>query len=139
MALSAFEKKDSPPGPRDLARALGPAARHWSALISHVTSEYPPLAQHWHHAGPGFGWSLRLRREERIVLYLIPRQGSFLAGVVLGEKAVKAAQTTRTHRDLLAIIEAAPRYAEGRGIRVAVFTAKHVRTIQRLLALKMAS
>ena len=139
MALGAFENKDLPLGPRDLARVLGPAARHWGALISHVTAEYPALAQHWHFAGSKFGWSLRLKQKKRIVLYLIPQQGSFLASVVLGEKAVKAAHTTHAHGDLLAIIEAAPRYAEGRGIRVAVSTAKHVKTIQELLAFKMAS
>lgn len=138
MALSAFENKGLPPDPRDLTRVLGRAARHWATLISRVTAEYPGLTQHWHFAGSKFGWSMRLRQKERVALYLTPQRGSFLAGVVLGEKAVRAARNADAHPDLLAIIEEAPKYAEGRGIRISVSAAKQVKAVRKLLDFKMA-
>lgn len=139
MALSAFDDKNQPPDAVAIDRVLGRSARHWQQLITHVTAECPPITQHWHFAGPKFGWSLRLKQKDRIVLYLIPQQGHLLASIVLGEKAARAAHEGGVPTALLAIIEAAPRYAEGRGIRMQVSTAKDVKAIRQLVALKMGT
>jgi hypothetical protein len=40
---------------------------------------------------------------------------------------------------MLSLIEAAPRYAEGRGVRIPVRTAKDVKSIRALAAIKLAS
>jgi hypothetical protein len=40
--------------------------------------------------------------------------------------------------DVLAIIESAPRYAEGRGVRVTVATKRDARAVEDLAAAKMA-
>ena len=139
MALSALDNKNQHPEPATINRVLGKSARHWQQLITHVSAEYPHITQHWHFAGPKFGWSLRLKQRNRIVLYLVPQEGHVLASIVLGEKAAHAAHEAGLPTDLLAIIEAAPRYSEGRGIRIQVSTATHVTAIQQLVALKMGA
>jgi len=57
-------------------------------------------------------------------------------------KAVAAAQAQEQEQTLpstiLAAIAAAPRYAEGRGLRVPVRTASDVRALANLVSLKMA-
>ncbi|MFI5181921.1 MAG: DUF3788 family protein [Thermoanaerobaculia bacterium] len=139
MALSAFDDKTRPPEPPAVDRVLGRSACHWHALIDHVTAGNRRVTPLWHFAGSRFGWSFRLKQDDRILLYLIPQQGHFLASIVLGEKAVHAAQACHDSEDLLALIEAAPRYAEGRGIRLQVSTGKHVKAVEQLLAFKVAS
>jgi hypothetical protein len=46
---------------------------------------------------------------------MTPQKGRFLASFALGEKAVLAARAAGLPAALLAAVDAAPRYAEGRG------------------------
>ena len=144
MALSVFDEKATPPSPAELEAALGRSMRLWGALVAGVTASHPPITEQWAFAGARFGWSMRLRRKGRVVLYLIPQEKGFLAGVVLGEKAANAAGAaagpgeTSLPAPILALLEAAPRYAEGRGLRLSVATSQDVASVLRLVALKMA-
>ncbi len=138
MALSAFDDPKAPPSDRDLSQRLGAAAPAWSALLSKLRQDVDGLDEVWGFAGAKFGWSLRVRRKERVLLYLTPSDGSFLAGIVLGEKAVAAARGAGLPDALLARIEAAPRYAEGRGLRIPLGPGDDVEPIRRLVALKLA-
>ena len=93
-----------------------------------------PLAHEWAFAGQAFGWSLRLRQPKRVLLYLIPGSGSFLAGVVLGGKAAAAALADATLPAALRQPLAAARvYAEGRGIRLELRGASDLPPVLRLL------
>lgn len=90
-SLSVFGDKSNPPTEDDLRRALGPAASAWDELVARIHHDHAPAAERWNFAGARFGWSLRLCRGDRVVLYLIPQAGRFLVGIVLGAKAVAAA------------------------------------------------
>ncbi len=137
MALSAFDDKSKAPAPEELDAALGDAAGPWARLAARVAEAHAPITEQWNFSGAKFGWSLRLKQKERIVLYLTPQRGCFLAGVVLGEKAVTAAREAGLPEPVLALIAAAPRYAEGRGIRLTVTSPADVAAIEQLVALKM--
>ena len=139
MALSAFAEKTREPDPAALDEVLGPAAALWHRLVADVTRRHAPIAGQWTFSGAQYGWSLRLKRPDRVVLYLTPQGGRFLAGVVLGEKAARAARDGGASQAVLALIEGAPRYAEGRGIRMPVARPGDLQTVRRLLALKMGS
>jgi hypothetical protein len=117
MALSAFDDRTHRPEPADLEITLGKAAGFWDQLVAHVADHYAPITELWQFAGTKYGWSLRLRRKERTVLYLTPQRGMFLVGLALGEKAVQAALRGGLPADVRAVIDGAPRYAEGRGVR----------------------
>jgi hypothetical protein len=138
MALSAFDDKQQPPSPGDLEAMLAKSARHWTRIVDAISENYPPIEQAWNFSGAKYGWSLRLKQKDRIVLYLIPQARQFLAGVVLGEKAVKAARAAKIPAEVIALIDAAPVYAEGRGIRFPVTSAEDVRACLALTSLKMA-
>jgi hypothetical protein len=137
MALSVFDDRESPPTDRALGQALGSAAKVWDRLKEALVRECGGLDEEWGFAGVKYGWSLRLKRGSRVVLYLTPGAGSFLASLALGEKASAAARAARLPQRLLALIEAAPRYAEGRGVRVPVRTARDASGIPKLVALKL--
>ena len=70
---------------------------------------------------------------------MTPRKGCFLASFALGDKAALAARTGGLPAAVLKIIEEAPRYAEGRGVRLEVRTARDVRDEVMLAAIKMAN
>ena len=85
-------------------------------------------------AGP-----LRLKQKKRTVLYMTPCNRHFVVGFALGEKAVKAAHAGPLPSSILAIIDEAPRYAEGRAVRVEVKTKSDLEAVKQLAAVKMAS
>jgi hypothetical protein len=138
VALSAFDDESQPPGQEGLEAVLGQSAPLWEQLVTHVAAAYPPITPVWNFAGVKYGWSLRLKRRERIVLYMTPQPGSFLLGVVLGEKAAKSARDSGSPERVLALIDDAPRYGEGRGIRLTVSTGDDLAVAKMLAALKMS-
>jgi hypothetical protein len=137
-SLSAFGDKASPPTTADLNSALGHAASAWADLVLQINRAYPPIVEQWNFASAKFGWSLRLKKADRIVLYLIPQKDRFLVGIVLGAKAVAAAQNSGLPTAVLKAIAEAPRYAEGTGIRLPVEDRSELAPLQTLAALKMA-
>jgi hypothetical protein len=137
MALSAFDDKSTKPGASDLERTLGRTAAHWADLIAHVADKYAPLDETWNFAGANWGWSLRLKRKKRTVLYMTPCQNHFLVGFVLGERAVEAARKSTLPDSTLAAINQARKYAEGRGIRIEIRTKKDLQIAKMLAAVKM--
>ena len=137
-SLSAFDDRSQPPDEAGLKGVLGRSFGLWKRLIAHVGQEHGPINEQWNFAGAKFGWSLRLRRKDRVVLYMTPQAGAFLVGVVLGERAAQAAHDADLPESVLALIDNAPRYAEGRGIRLAVATRDDLRAVEQLAAIKMA-
>ena len=137
MALSAFEDPSQPPSADELRHSLGPSAALWSALLQHVHSACAPLSELWNHSGAKFGWSLRLKQKDRVVLYLTPQRGAFLVGLVLGERAAQAAEAGSLPPLALAALTAAPKYAEGRGIRLSVTSHATLEAVQALIPFKL--
>jgi hypothetical protein len=138
LALSAFDDETHPPEPNRFNTVLGKSFRAWTRLISEFAKVHGPIDEVWNFAAAKFGWSLRLKRKDRILLYLIPQAGQFLIGVVLGQAAANAALASDLPSDVLELIEAARPYAEGRGIRFSAKVSKDVDTVLRLAALEVA-
>jgi hypothetical protein len=139
MALSAFDDKSKKPGTGELERILGRTSAHWNSLKTHIAAEYPPLDDTWNFAGAKYGWSLRLKQKKRTVLYMTPCKKHFLVGLVLGEKAVRAAHDSSLPGTILKVIDEARKYAEGRGIRIEVRNKGVLKSIKELAAIKMAN
>lgn len=139
MALSAFDDKKSPPTASELQQMLGRTYTHWKKLIAHVASECAPVDESWNFAGAKWGWSLRLKRKKRTVLYMTPCRRHFLVGFVLGDRAVQAAHDEALPGPLLAEIDGARKYAEGRGVRIRIGTLRDLDNAKRLAAIKMAN
>ncbi len=137
MALSFFDDKKAPPADSEIAQALGRSGPAWVWLKDAVISEHG-LVEDWGFAGPKFGWSLRLRKGKRVIVYMTPCARHFLASFVLGEKACSAAREAALPEFILTVIAAAPKYAEGRGFRIPVTTLKQARALAELAAIKAA-
>ena len=139
MALSAFGDRSKPPRAADLAAALGDAVAAWNELHRRLAATCGPIEREWGFSGKSTGWGLRLKHEQRVVLYMTPCRGHFLVSFVLGERAVAAARVHGLPQPVLAAIDGARRYAEGRGVRFEVRDRKEIPPLEALAAIKLAN
>ena len=136
MAFSAFADKGHQPTQKDLRSVLGKAHTAWVRLIELVSDRIDPVAQVWGFSSASTGWGLRLKRNDRVILYMTPREDHFLVSFALGEKAVLAAHGHKLPKSVLKAIESAPKYAEGRGVRIEVRRAREVSALATLAEIK---
>ena len=136
MALSALADNAHEPTDTELRHVLGRAYPTWVRLISAVEEQVGPLSKVWGFTSKSTGWGLRLRREDRVILYMTPQAGRFLVSLALGERAVQAAHHRRLPAAILKAIDTAPRYAEGRGVRFEVSKDSQVLPLARLARVK---
>lgn len=136
----AFVEKSRRPDARRIAASLGKTANAlWLRTREAIADAHGPIAEEWVFGGAKYGWSLRLKRKTRAVVYLTPCEGYFRASFAVGEKAVRAAHDAPLPEAALALIDAAPRFAEGRAVRVEVRRASDVKTVASIAAIKMAN
>lgn len=138
MAPTSKVAASREPGPAELRGKLGRSHVHWTALIERLEAELAPLEKSWNRGTTTGDWTLRLRQGKRTVVYLTPFEKYFRAGLVLGEKAVAAAHEASLPAPCLAQLDAAPRYAEGRGVRIEVRNARDLAAVTTLALAKMA-
>ncbi len=139
MALSAFDNKSKHPVDKELAKTLGSTFLLWNKLKTRIVAKFAPVSEEWGYSSQSMGWGLRLKRDKRAILYMTPCQGYFLTSFALGEKAVQAAHASGLPTSILTAIDGATKYTEGRGVRLVVKTAKDMRNIEKLAAIKMAN
>ena len=137
MTPNAFVGRATEPGDNDLAAALGPVKSVWDRLIAELASEYQVDVRQWNCYSPKAGWSLRLLRAKRVIVYLSPCSGCFRVSFVLGDRAVQAARQSKLSRSVIQMIEEAKRYPEGTGLRIEIRGSKQIPAIKKLVALKL--
>jgi len=136
MALSAFADKARQPAEKDLRSVLDKSYTAWVRLIELVCDRISPITQVWGFTSVSTGWGLRLKRKDRVILYMTPREGYFLVSFALGEKAVASAHAHELPPAVLKAIESAPKYSEGRGVRLEVRQAREVSALATLAEIK---
>lgn len=130
-----------PPDVEALANLLGRSVVVWEDLHREIGKEFGPLDEKWSFSAKTGTWLLQLkqRKGKRTILYLSPGPKQFLASFALGEKACRAAQATLLPQPILDAIDSAPRYPEGRGVRLIVRTKKDMEGARQLARIKMAN
>ena len=136
LSPNAFAGKSEKPNNDELAAALGPAKSLWDQLAADLARENQLDVQEWNSSSPQAGWSLRLKHGARTIVYLIPLRDGFQAALVLGDKALKAAQRSNLPARAQKIIRDAPRYAEGTGVRITVNQPEDIAAIKKLARIK---
>ena len=131
----AFNDPSVPPADRDLARALGAAHPLWRRFTDDLRAACGPLVDQWSFS-KAFGWTLRLKQPTRVLVYLTPGPSHFLASFVLGERACQAIREADVPPGILEMIDAAPRYAEGRGVRIPVRTKADLGAVLKIASIK---
>jgi hypothetical protein len=139
MALSVFDDKAAPPTRDDLRSTLGSADAAWTRLPALIAEGIGAVTEVWKFTSASTGWGMRLLHNGRVIVYMTPQRNQFLVSFALGEKAVAAARAAKLHASILEAIDAAPRYAEGRGVRIPVRSARQLPPLVRLARIKCES
>jgi hypothetical protein len=139
LPANAFVGRSKPPSNTELAAALGPAKTVWDQLNAELADECVLADHEWNSYLPNAGWALRLKRDQRNIVYLSPCSGCFLASFALGDKAVQAAQQSKLPTAVFKIINDARRYAEGTAVRLQIKSANDISPVKILAAIKLAN
>ncbi len=139
MPLSAFADKTHSPTESELRIALGKAFASWARLLELVDERIGPTDVVWGFTSASTGWGLRVRQKERVIFYMTPQPNRFLVSFALGEKAVAIAREARLSARVRSAIEAAPRYAEGRGVRLEISSSRELASLATLAEIKWQS
>jgi Protein of unknown function (DUF3788) len=135
MSPNAFIGRTKPPTDDELSAELGAVRVLWDELLAELAL---PIQQ-WHSYSPKAGWSLKLLLKKRTIVYLAPCHGSFRVAFILGDKAVEAARQCRLPKAVIKIIDEAPRYAEGTGVRLEITARKDLAAVKTLAEVKLAN
>ena len=139
MDKSIFTDKNKKPGDSDLAGSLGDTFVLWQKIIQYVFARYPYSQNEWNYPGEKYGWSYRIKYKDRIVPYLLPRQGFFKAAFVFGQKATDIILKSTISESIRTELEEARVYTEGRGIRIDIRNEVILKEINALIDIKIAN
>jgi hypothetical protein len=79
-----------------------------------------------------------LQHKKRTLLYLIPQKRKVLVAIVLGARAFGQAKASALPAAIKTLLIEAKPYAEGRGIRFPVSSARDIPAIAKLVEIKIA-
>lgn len=137
MLKNAFAGNDKRPTESELSAALGKATALWKGLVADLKRDLKLDSEEWNSYSIKAGWSLRLQRKKRNIVYLSPSTGCFLASFALSDKAVAAARIAKLPPSARKLIDEAKRYAEGTAVRIKVHDAKDANIVKTLAKIKL--
>ena len=137
LAPNAFIGKPAPPSATELAAALANSSLLWVRLIRELKTARLIDGQEWHSYSKKAGWSLKLLRGERVILYMSPLEGGFRASFALGEKALQAARASGLPTPILKLLAEAKKYVEGTAVRIEVRGVEDIETVKKFAKAKV--
>jgi len=137
---NAFIGKEDTPTRDEVEEALGAKVKLWDELIQRMSEKEGVSDQEWKGVVvKKYGWSLRLKKKGRNILYLSPGEKCFMASFVLSDQALGEAKHAHLPKNIQDALESAPRYPEGNGLRLLVSRRADLAPIQKIAAIKIAN
>jgi hypothetical protein len=136
--VNAFIGKTKAPTETEVNAALGSTAALWKQLVDWMAEQGVGESE-WNSYSPKAGWALKLKQKKQNIVYLSPCADCFRVSFALGDKAVAAARKSDLAKSALKILDEAPRYAEGTGVRLMVKAERDLAAIKKLALIKMAN
>lgn len=135
--VNAYIGHKDAPTEAELASILGASLPLWRAVVDALNARGITSCE-WHSYSVKAGWSYRAKRRDRTIAYLLPHAGGFQVALVFGDKAIAFMREQKFPKRVLDLLDAAKRYAEGTGIRIALTKEADVALIDRLVEVKLA-
>jgi hypothetical protein len=134
---SIFIDKLKTPNDYDLKSGLKDCYWWWKELENYTLELDSQNNRLWKYTSEKFGWGFQIKDKKRAIVYLLPRDKYFKVGLVFGMKAVKKIMSTNIHDSIKKLINDAPEYAEGKGIRIDVKDDSLLNDIKELIQIKI--
>jgi hypothetical protein len=131
--------KPDPPAGAELAGLLGPAAGLWTLLQERIRSGHAPVTERWVYGGRKYGWSCRVERGKKGILYMTPDAGHFRVGLALSDAGREAALASDLPGEIRESLTGAARAIEGWPVRMHVRTADDVAAVLALAEIKRST
>jgi hypothetical protein len=135
---NAFIGKTTIPTAEEVAAVLGSSADVWKQLVDWM-AEQGVTVQEWNSYSVKSGWAMRIKVKKRNIVYLAPCSGCFRVAFILGDRAVAAARQSDLSKSTLKLLDEAPKYPEGTGVRLVVRVPKDLAAIRKLALIKLAN
>ena len=139
MPTNAFIGRTKKPTDAELTDALGPSRPAWDRLLAELAEQHDVTGREWKSYSPKGGWSLRVTRKARTIVWLSPAHQSFEVLFILGDKAMRAARQSDLPKRIAEALEEAPKYPEGTGVRLNVKSPRHLAALEKLAEIKLAN
>ena len=137
---NAFIGKAQTPTHAEVAEVLRGKTKLWDELVEWMSEKEGVSEQEWKGVVvKKYGWSMRLKKKGRNILYLSPGKDCFMASFVLSDKALGEAKHAHLPKAVQDALAAAPRYPEGNGLRLLVSRAADLPAIRKIAAIKVAN
>ncbi len=131
MITNAFIGLAAAPSDAALTKMLDDVRPVWDELLTAIKTEHGLSKFEWNSYSKKAGWSLRVKKGERNIVYLSPGQRAFMASFALGDRAVAAA----LERGLP--VAGCTKYAEGTAVRLDVRRMSDLEAVKGLVAVKL--
>jgi hypothetical protein len=140
MLKNAFIGRETKPSDADVSAALGPAKETWDHFLDGLARDHAVEGREWKSYAPKkWGWSLRVLRKKRTIVWLSPGAGGFNVLFILGDKAMAAARAAKLPKSVAQAIATAPKYPEGTGVRLVVKSPRSLAALKKLAAIKVGN
>lgn len=136
---SVFIDKSVKPDNQMLAHTLGTSYKLWDKIKTALATNYGGLNEDWKFYGQKIGWTLKLLYKKRNLFFLTPYENYFQIGFVFGDKAVSVIEKSDLPVRIIDEIRSAKKYAEGRGLRLAVKKSYDVKLVLKLTEIKISN
>jgi hypothetical protein len=137
MQPNAFIGRAERPADADLIEVLGPAKELWDRLLADMTAQWNLKEFEWSSYSTKSGWTLRVKRGKRNIVYLGPAKGMFNVSFILGGRAVEAAHTRKLAARVLKMVDEGTKYPEGTGVRLEIKSERDLAAVKSLTQLKL--
>lgn len=137
--ISIFPDKEVTPTTEVLKEHLGNSYVWWQTLCQLVFQLYPDGKEEWNYPGRKYGWSYRIKDKKRAIIYFLPREGYFKVAFVFGQKAYDVIMESNIANEIKKELREARKYAEGRGISIAIKSNEPLLDIQTLIEIKLSN
>jgi uncharacterized protein DUF3788 len=134
---NAFAGRAKKPSEAELKLVLGASHLLWTQLVSDLKCDLNLDRAVWHSSGVKYGWSYRLQRKARNIVYLGPRAGMFVAAFVFGDRAVAVIRESDLPAYVRKMLAEAQRYGEGTPLRTEVAKPEDLEVVKTLARIKL--
>ena len=137
---NAFIGKTDVPTHAEVAEVLGGRTKLWDELVEWMSEKEGVSEQEWKGiVVKKYGWSMRLKKKGRNIIYLSPGKNCFMASFVLSDRALDEAKHAHLPKAVQDALAAAPHYPEGNGLRLMVEEERNLAAIRKIAAIKVAN
>ena len=136
MYSSIFLDQARKPVQRLFRDALHDTYDHWCNIRDYVFQNRPGAEELWYFNAK-VGWHVRLRYNERVIVYCIPCDRFFAILLVLGEKAIDEALGSNISPTARQMIHEGAAHTEGRSCYIAIKDSCLIKDVKKLLAIKL--